>query len=111
MAWVSWEKLCAPKACGGIGFKSLKEFNLAMLAKQGWQLQQKKNSLVYYALKSKYFPNYDFSQATVGSNPSFIWRSIMAAQAIVNHGLQWRIGNGEKVRVQGDKWLPTLSTY
>ena len=111
MAWVSWEKLCAFKACGGMGFNSLKEFNLAMLAEQGWQLQQKKNSLVYHVLKSKYFPNCDFSQATLGSNPSFTWRSIMVAQAIVNHGLWWRIGNGEKVRVWGDKWLPIPSRY
>lgn len=31
MAWMSWKKLCAPKACRGMGFKQLKEFNLAML--------------------------------------------------------------------------------
>ena len=111
MAWVSWEKLCAPKACGGMGFKSLKEFNLAMLAKQGWRLQQNKNSLVYNVLKSKYFPNSEFSEATLGSNPSFTWQSIMAAQKIVKHGLRWRIGNGERVRVWGDKWLPTPSIY
>lgn len=111
MVWLSWKKLRAPKASGGMGFKSLKEFNLAMLAKQGWQLQQRQNSLAYHVLKSKYFPHYDFSQATLGNNPSFTWRSLMAAQDIVKYGLRWRIGNDERVRVWGDKWLQTPSTY
>ena len=79
MAWLGWKKLCAPKASGGMGFKSLKEFNLAMLAKQGWQLQQRQNSLAHHVLKSKYFPHCDFSQAMLGNNPSFMWRSLMAA--------------------------------
>lgn len=33
IAWRSWEKMCELKSCGGMGFKNLKHFNLAHLAK------------------------------------------------------------------------------
>jgi hypothetical protein len=33
--WMSWEKLAMHKTHGGMGFKDLAAFNLAMLGKQG----------------------------------------------------------------------------
>ena len=60
MAWLSWDKLCEPKERVGMGFKRLQQFNLALLAKQGWRLQTCQNSLLYRVLKAKYFPSCDF---------------------------------------------------
>ena len=58
--WVSWEKMCEPKAGGGLCFKNLKCFNLALLAKQVWRLQLANDSLAFWVLKAKYFPRCDF---------------------------------------------------
>ncbi|KAH1080289.1 hypothetical protein J1N35_020050 [Gossypium stocksii] len=36
--WCTWRDMCVPKAKGGIRFKELSLFNVALLAKQGWKL-------------------------------------------------------------------------
>ena len=79
MAWLSQYKLCEPMAKGGIGFKQLKQFNLALLAKQGWRLQMQQDSLAYRVLKAKYFPRCEYIQAPLGNSPSFTQQSIQAA--------------------------------
>ena len=55
-----------------MGFRKLKQFNLALLAKQGWQLQMGHDSLVFWVLKEKYFPKCEFIDAHLGNIPSFI---------------------------------------
>ena len=66
MVWINWEKLCFPKSQGGLGFKLLKEFNLALLAQQWWKLRPEPNSLAYRVLKDKYFSKCDFMDASLG---------------------------------------------
>lgn len=108
---MSWDKLCEPKSCGGMGFKKIKQFNMALLAKQGWRLQTMHTSLVYKVLKARYFPHSDFLHASIGNNPSYTWQSILAAQPLVQEGMRWRVANGRDIRIWKDKWLPTTSTH
>ncbi|KAL0295933.1 UNVERIFIED_CONTAM: hypothetical protein Sradi_6645400 [Sesamum radiatum] len=50
--WVAWQKLCKPTLQGGIGFCGLNEFNLALLAKQGWRILSRREALLSKVLKA-----------------------------------------------------------
>lgn len=111
MAWIAWEKLCTPKAEGGMGFKDLKAFNLALIAKHGWQILTNPNSLSHEVLKAKYFAKSNFMETQLGHKLSYTWRSLMVAKEVIGKGLCWNIGNGKKVNIWTDKWIPTPKSF
>ena len=84
--WTSWSKLTEAKKKGGLGFRDLRTFNLSMLAKQGWRLIQKQDSLLYQCFKPKYFPRCHVLEAKEVPNYSYVWKSIMAAIPILKSG-------------------------
>jgi hypothetical protein len=104
--WMSWKRMSISKLDGGMGFRDLEVFNKALLAKQGWRLIKFPNSLVAQVLKEKYFPGGEFLNARLGRRPSYAWRSIFQARDVLERGLGWRVGNGELIRIWGDRWLP-----
>lgn len=103
--WSRWDNLCKPKSIGGLGFRKLHDFNLALLGKQAWRLLNNEESLVTKIFKARYFSKCSFLDAELGSNPSFIWRSIWATQNLIRNGSRWRIGSGGKIQVIEDAWL------
>ncbi|KAH1065086.1 hypothetical protein J1N35_030073 [Gossypium stocksii] len=48
----------------------------------------------------------DILSAKVGSYPSFTWRSICGARDLIVEGVLWRIGNGTRVNIWNDPWIP-----
>lgn len=83
---MSWDRLCSKKSCGGIGFHKLHDFNLALIGKQAWRFITKPELLVSRIYKACYFPNCDFLEESIGSNPSYSWRSIFASQDLIRSG-------------------------
>lgn len=49
---MTWWKLCLPKLSGGMGFRELHCFNLAMLAKHCWMLMEYPGSLCATVLRA-----------------------------------------------------------
>ena len=103
--------MCKSKLNGGKGFRNLQAFNLAMLAQQGWRLISNPNSLVAQIYKARYYPHGDVFKAKLGSSPSYTWRSIYNGLEVVKRGTQWRVGNGDRIHIWEDKWLPTPTMY
>lgn len=95
-----------PKYMGGLGFRDIELFNLAMLARQGWRLLQNPESLSARVLKAVYFPEVDLLRAELGSRPSQIWRGIIAGLDILEQGLIKRVGDGSSINIWSDNWLP-----
>ena len=108
--WKSWDSLSKPKEEGGMGFRDLRYFNLAMLAKQGWRFLKNKDTLLYKCFKAKYFPRCNFLEAEDVPNSSYVWKSILVAQPILKKGSCLRVGDGSKIRVLKDKWIPNYPT-
>jgi hypothetical protein len=102
---MSWERLAMHKSHGGMGFKDLTAFNLPMLGKQGWKFQTDTDSLVSRLFKARYFPHDTYLTASLGHNPSYVWRSILQACFIVRGGAMWCIGSGESIPILREPWL------
>ena len=98
--WINWKWLCNPKKSGGMGFWDIHAFNLAMLAKQPWRLISQQTSLFFQVYKVRYFPNGSFLDASLGSNPSYMWRSVLKARDII------LVGSGDLIHIFYHQWLP-----
>lgn len=105
--WKKWDMLCKNKTEGGLGFKRLKDFNEAMLAKKVWRLYIEPQSLVDKVLKAKYSPKQDYLKVKIGINTSYLWRSLAHSIGIIRKGSCWTIGNGQQVNIWEDNWIPS----
>jgi hypothetical protein len=76
ITWMTWSGLGRSKNSGGLGYRDLVCFNMALLAKQGWRLVKQPDSLAARVYKEKYYPGGTFMSSSLGKRPSYVWRSI-----------------------------------
>jgi hypothetical protein len=100
--WLAWEKLLMPKPHGGLGFRDLKLFNKALLARQTWRLIQFSNSLCTRLLKAKYYPMGELVDTAFPAEVSPTWKAIMHGLDLLKRGIIWRVQSGSKVQIWRD---------
>lgn len=83
------------KSSGGMGFRNLQGFNVAMLGKHIWKCIQNPQLLVSRVFRARYFPDVSILEARKGVKSSFIWTSIWQAKECLVNDFRWVIGDGQ----------------
>lgn len=111
VVWISWAKMRRIKSQGGLGFRELESFNLAMLAKQGWHLINYPDSLATRLLKEKFYPQSTFLSAPLGIWSSYIWKSITQSRGLLQEGMLKRVGDEKSIKIWENKWVSSPTTF
>ena len=76
---LAWEKLTKSKGEGGMGFRDLRLFNQALLAKQAWRLLVFPDSLCAKVMKAKYYPHGHLIDIVFPQDTSFLGKELCMA--------------------------------
>ncbi|XP_026384551.1 uncharacterized protein LOC113280112 [Papaver somniferum] len=104
----AWTAICKPKDLGGLGFMNMELFNSSMITKIGWRLEQDKDSLWYKLMNAKYLlgRNVLNMNTKAKDGDSWIWKGVLEGIQNIQHHCTWRIGNGNKIKIWEDLWIP-----
>ncbi|KAL9411534.1 hypothetical protein AB3S75_045186 [Citrus x aurantiifolia] len=106
MSLIGWDRLCQPKAAGGLGFKKLALMNKALMMKIAWLIRTEPEKLVVRVLLSKYgFSPTDTDHNFLTSAGSPLWKAVGRAWEPTRRGLCWSIGDGMTVSFWWDCWV------
>lgn len=110
MHWRSWEWLLRQSLLVEWVFEIW-----SFLTKKCWENNAGESSLFLIflcakVLKGRYFPHTNFWNAPVPRSPSYTWRSLMYGKDLLEKGILWRIGDGKKIRLTKDCWIPNYPT-
>ena len=88
-----------------MGFKEIEKFNDTLLVKQVRRMINNLNSFCHQVFKARFFQDSLILEAKDSNTGSYSWKSIISARDVIRKGMVWRIGNGQNVRIEEDKWL------
>ncbi|XP_012832647.1 PREDICTED: uncharacterized protein LOC105953522 [Erythranthe guttata] len=97
--WVSWEKICRPKAEGGLGFRSLIDMKNILAAKLAWRVLEGKSLWARFA-RAKYGDKFS-TPAPLHS--TIIWRNLHVHFQILDSHCRWIVGKGH-IDFWRDRW-------
>lgn len=85
---------------GGMRFKDIRLFNLALLRRQLWRLFNNKNTLYFCVMLAKYFPSRDPFDSKQLDKPSYVWSIMFEVTKALAIGFGWQVGNEHNIDIR-----------
>ena len=113
---VKWDIVCSSKVKGGLGIRSLLNFNKALLGKWNWRFSMEENSVWRNIMSLKYGMEDGgwFSNTPRGNYGAGLWKDICKEVIQIRQNCLIEVGNGRKVRFWEDVWCgeaPLCSSF
>lgn len=103
---VKWDKVTQSKEEGGLGIRTAREMNLALLGKMCWRVIKEKDTLWTEIIKHKYGDgSNDIGNIVPRKGSSNMWRGITTALPFIRNGFRFHIHNGKQTRFWKDCWI------
>ena len=87
----AWDSICSPKALGGLGIRKIRDVNLALISKLGWQLLNNSDSLWVSQMQGKYLNSSSFLSPSPISSSSWLWKGILKIYSFISKGACFKI--------------------
>uniref|UniRef100_A0A7N2LG27 COP9 signalosome complex subunit 8 n=1 Tax=Quercus lobata TaxID=97700 RepID=A0A7N2LG27_QUELO len=103
---VGWDKVCAPKANGGLGIRKLTTFNKALLGKWLWRFGVEETRLWRRVVALKFGEEWGgwSSKLGRGVHGCGLWRSIRKGWEVFSKHIRFEVGVGDRVKLWTDQW-------
>ncbi|WOL16677.1 ribonuclease H protein [Canna indica] len=101
---LSWDKVTAKKASGGLGVRDLSLVRYSLLAKRILPFLNRSGSLWSKLLCEKYNSYHPWYQSRC-SNVSWSFKGIHKSIQLLKEGLQMKVGNGKDINISRDPWV------
>ncbi|GJV14338.1 RNA-directed DNA polymerase, eukaryota, reverse transcriptase zinc-binding domain protein [Tanacetum coccineum] len=102
-ARVSWKVVCKPKDQGGLGIKSLKQWNEVLMIRQFWKIIEDKNSLWAKWVNRVKLKNKSIWEVKVEKCDSWGWKTMLFIKDKIRNHVCYDIGDGRKASLWYDK--------
>jgi len=106
---IAWDRVRKPKVKGGLGLQRLEAINEAFQCKLAWRILKNEHMLCAQSMKAKYLSRYELLQCNSKCADSLIGRNVLKCWNLLQQGIMWKVGKGDKISFWFDNWIENRS--